>query len=257
MIHNVSGEVRGSIKDIESGLQLMRNLQKNSVDAYVAQTGISEADIIDMMDKETWMTAGEALQKKFIDAIIEKTNIAPSNFADIKNCGYRNLPIKIENYSTNNNPKEMTLDQINKATGKDFKTEAEAIEYIANLQAENARVSAEKKQAEQSVKNKEIGDILEKAVADKKILPAQKDTYKKFLESTFDDTKKLIDEMQPVELLSKKIVQKGNSIGGNTTEKTYKQLAETEPQTLKDMFENDFPKFNELFKAEYGKDYQK
>lgn len=49
-----------------------------------------------------------------------------------------------------------------------------------------------------------------------------------------------------------------NRISNNTpTHKNYRELAATEPETLKLMFEEDFEKFNKLYKAEYGVDYKK
>ncbi len=257
MIHNVSGNLEGQIKDIESGLVLMRNLQQNAVNAYVAQTGISEKQIIAMMDKETWLTASEAVAKKFITAVIDKSDAAPENFADIQNCGYQNLP---ENFKSNkiiNNQiqEKMNLEQINKATGKNFTNEADAIEYIAELEAENKRISAEKKQAEIAAKNQEIENMLTKAVEEKRILPSQKDSYKSLLESSFEATKKLISELQPVNLISKEIKQTGN--GNQPTQKSYRELIATEPETLNEMFKSDFDQFNKLYKAEYGRDFKK
>ncbi len=43
----------------------------------------------------------------------------------------------------------------------------------------------------------------------------------------------------------------------NTTTKTFRELADSEPQTLSKLFTEDFAKFNELYKAEYGKEYAK
>ena len=256
MIHNVSGNLEGQIKDIESGLQLMRNLQQNAVNAYVAQTGIAEKQIIAMMDKETWMTATEALTKKFITSIIDKSDTAPENFAEILNCGYSNLPENILTKSIiyNQIQETMNLEQINKATGKNFTNEADAIAYIAELEAENKRITAEKRQEEISAKNQEIENLLNNAVSEKKILPSQKDTYKSLLESSFEATKKLLSELHAVSLVSKQIKQ---STDNSKSEKTYRQLVESEPEALKQMFENDFEEFNRLYKAEYGKDFQK
>jgi len=254
MIHNVSGYLSGQIKDIESGLQLMRNLQQNAVDAYMQQTGMSESVIKSMMDKETWMTAKEALTKKFITGILDKNDSSPQNLSEIMNCGYGNLPTDILNLTNinNQNQTEMTLEQINKATGNTFTNEADAIAYIANLQAENARIKAEYEQAVQAAKNTEIDNLLTKAMEEKKILPNQKDIYRNLLESSFEATKKLIDGLQPVVLFSDKLKGTNNS---QASTKTYRQLADSEPETLKSLFESNFEEFNRLFKAEYGYDY--
>jgi ATP-dependent Clp protease, protease subunit len=263
MIHNVSASLYGQIKDIESGLQLMRNLQQNAVDAYAIQTGLTTDAVKSMMDKETWMTAKEALAKKFITAIIDKNDSSPQNLAEILNCGYGNMPDCFKNLSNTNKSKienQMTLEQINTATGKTFANDAEAVNYIANMQAENARLTAERTQATQAMRNTEITNIIDKAVTDKKILPGQKDVFRNLLENSFEATKKLIDGLQPVAPLSDRLPNNSNNGGsGNNapTAKTYRQLLEHEPDALKALFENNFEEFNRLYKAEYGYDYVK
>lgn len=39
--------------------------------------------------------------------------------------------------------------------------------------------------------------------------------------------------------------------------KSYRELAESEPETLQKLYHEDFGKFNQLYKAEYGRDYRK
>lgn len=258
MIHNVSASLYGQIKDIESGLQLMRNLQQNAIDAYSVQTGITTDVVKTMMDKETWMTAKEALEKKFITGIIDKNDTSPQNLAEILNCGYDNMPESIKNMTTTNqqnlNIRHMTLEQLNHATGKSFNNDADAINYVANLQAENSRLNAERSQAVQAARNVEIDAMLEKAITAKKILPGQKEIYKNLLENSFEATKKLIDGLQPIVPLSGGINNGGNP---KNTGKTYREMAESNPDVLKDLFENNFDEFNRLYKAEYGVDYVK
>ena len=188
MIHNVTAFVQGEIKDIESALQLMKNLQKNSIDAYVKQTGLTEKVIVEMMNKETWMTATEALDKKFITEIIDENDKKPENFAQISNCGYKNIPQT--NFLNVKNNIEMNLEQINKATGKNFLNEADAIAYLVELQNENKQLKQTVIDAELAVKNKEIEAIIQKAIDQKQILPAQKELYRKILTDSFDTAKK-------------------------------------------------------------------
>jgi len=254
MIHNVSAEVDGEIKDIESALQLMRNLQKNAVDAYVAQTGIPEKEIIAMMDRETWMTANEALQKKFITGIINNTSTLPENFANISNCGYKNVP-KIFEINNNKQIEEMTLEQINKATGKNFANESEALTYIANLEAENIRVNAERRQSEVAARNNEIETVLNKAISEKRILPGQKEVYRNLMQSSFEATKKLVEEMQPVQLISDQIKGNGTPPKSNIEGKTYRQLLETNPDALRQLHKDDIVQFKKLYKDEYGTEF--
>lgn len=249
MIHNVSANLDGNISAIESGLELMKNLQQNAINAYVLQTGLSADEITIMMDKETWMTAQQALDKKFITGIINEA-ARPDNIAEIQNCGYKHLP-KLD--VINQTQKDMNLELVNKTFGKNFTAETDAIQYFMELQTENNALKQAKIEAEKSAKSNEIESILQKAIEDKKILPAKKELYRKMLNDSFDTAKQLVEGLPKAETLSDKIV--GNGTG--EVQETYQELAERNPAKLKELFNNDFDTFNKLFKAEYGKDYIK
>lgn len=70
MVHNVSSPGSDGdyhVKDQES--EILRKANSAIAAAYVAKTGMSESEALDMMEKETWLTAGEAVRIGLIDAI--------------------------------------------------------------------------------------------------------------------------------------------------------------------------------------------
>ena len=75
MIHNVSGVFGGDYHDMDKASEMLQGLNKSIAQAYVAKTGKSEKDILAMLDKETWLTAQEAVEQGFIDKISINKNL--------------------------------------------------------------------------------------------------------------------------------------------------------------------------------------
>lgn len=67
MIHEASTFAFGSKTDIRKTLNALESVDKSIVEVYYNRTGVDKNEIIDMMAKETWMTADEAIKQKFAD----------------------------------------------------------------------------------------------------------------------------------------------------------------------------------------------
>lgn len=74
MIHNVSGGAYGDHNDMDHQAEVLRSANKAIANSYRVKTGMSEKDLLNLMDKETWLSAEEALQMGFIDEIINDNN---------------------------------------------------------------------------------------------------------------------------------------------------------------------------------------
>lgn len=82
MIHNVSiSGVCGDYHDMEKNAEILKNINSALAQSYVKKTGRPEAEILEMMDKETWLTANQALELGFVDEILEEssTNVMLTN----------------------------------------------------------------------------------------------------------------------------------------------------------------------------------
>jgi len=76
MIHNAATIAFGNKNDMKDTSKFLNQIDKSIANAYIVKTGLSQDKLLDMMNKETWMTAQEALENKFIDKIMftdEKT----------------------------------------------------------------------------------------------------------------------------------------------------------------------------------------
>ncbi|RQW12126.1 Clp protease ClpP [Paenibacillus rhizophilus] len=70
MIHNVSSVSRGDYRDHQHESDVIKNYNKSIANAYILKSGLSEAEILDLMDKESWFTAQQALEKGLVDEIM-------------------------------------------------------------------------------------------------------------------------------------------------------------------------------------------
>ncbi len=68
MIHNVSTLTYGDNRKMDSSSKMLSSTDKGIANAYVKKTGMSEEEILNLMNDETWMNAQEAIEKGFADA---------------------------------------------------------------------------------------------------------------------------------------------------------------------------------------------
>lgn len=82
MMHNPSTEVQGEVKDFEKAIEVLNRCKDIIVTAYCRKTGKTAAEISDMMDRETWMTAEEAVEMGFADGILYDDADKPESMTD-------------------------------------------------------------------------------------------------------------------------------------------------------------------------------
>jgi ATP-dependent protease ClpP protease subunit len=72
MIHNASvGYVSGDKNDMEQMMEALTEVDKAIASAYVYKTGLSEREVLKLMNRETWLTANRAIELGFADEKIE------------------------------------------------------------------------------------------------------------------------------------------------------------------------------------------
>ena len=116
MIHTVSGGTWGTVDQIENYAVAMRKFNNQIVDLYSNRTGLSKDELNNMMVKETWLTAQEALDQKFIavkGGESKFTNLISSDNWPFENIGilnnYNNL-VNIEKPENFDNMKKFFAD---------------------------------------------------------------------------------------------------------------------------------------------------
>ena len=71
MIHSVQSSADGDYRQMENTAGVLRDANHAIISAYVAKTGRPEAEIADMMDAETWITAERAVELGLVDRVMQ------------------------------------------------------------------------------------------------------------------------------------------------------------------------------------------
>ncbi|MDP3088857.1 MAG: Clp protease ClpP [Methylotenera sp.] len=106
MIHNASGMVWGDKTAMRETADLLEKIEGSIVTDYTNKTGKDAAEVIALMDAETWFSAQEALDGGFIDRIAasssSKTNQNKWNLAAFEKAPAALLAIPYESPAPNN-----------------------------------------------------------------------------------------------------------------------------------------------------------
>jgi ATP-dependent protease ClpP protease subunit len=87
MIHNVSGCAQGDYHEMDKTSQVLVNANTTICNTYRLKTGMGEKQLLELMDRETWLNAQQALKYRFIDEIIgDNGTLAPQRQALNNNC---------------------------------------------------------------------------------------------------------------------------------------------------------------------------
>lgn len=75
MVHNVGSGAQGDYHIMDKESQILQTANRAIAAAYMAKTGMSEQEALEMMDQETWLTAQQAVDKGLIDEIAGNQNL--------------------------------------------------------------------------------------------------------------------------------------------------------------------------------------
>lgn len=70
MIHNVSCSAQGDYRTMDHTSAVLQNANRAVSNIYQLKTGMSERELLKLMNEETWMEAGRAVELGFVDEII-------------------------------------------------------------------------------------------------------------------------------------------------------------------------------------------
>lgn len=101
MIHNSWIVTVGNAKELRDTADLLDKTDEASNQAYLNRAlNISEEELKELLDAETWLTASEALEKGFIDEILEPNEIAAS-ISDERYKLFKSVPSSITKQDNN------------------------------------------------------------------------------------------------------------------------------------------------------------
>ena len=70
MVHRAATYTDGNYHAMDAASEALQKADRAIASAYVAKSGMTEKDVLDMMDKTTWLTAQDAVDKKLIDKVM-------------------------------------------------------------------------------------------------------------------------------------------------------------------------------------------
>lgn len=70
MVHCVSSGAKGNHAVMEHTAGMLRTADRAMCTAYTAKTGMAEQEALEMMEKETWLTAAQAKEMGLVDAVM-------------------------------------------------------------------------------------------------------------------------------------------------------------------------------------------
>ncbi len=84
MIHNSSSACRGDYHAMDKESEVLQQVNKAIASAYVAKTGMSEQEALELMDRESWITASQAVEYGLIDSIAGQELNKPANSSQMQ-----------------------------------------------------------------------------------------------------------------------------------------------------------------------------
>ena len=79
MIHNVSSYASGDCNEFEKQADILKTANQSIANAYIEKTGLSNENLLQMMNAETWLTSKQAVEKGFVDEVLFEDNISLRN----------------------------------------------------------------------------------------------------------------------------------------------------------------------------------
>jgi ATP-dependent protease ClpP protease subunit len=70
MIHKAWSGMQGNSEDLAHESQVLDGIDQSIANAYEAKTGMSSGDLLNLMSKETWLGANDAVKYGFADSIL-------------------------------------------------------------------------------------------------------------------------------------------------------------------------------------------
>lgn len=71
MIHNASGGAMGDYHAMDKESEVLQTVNRAITAAYMEKTSLGQEELLGLMDRETWLTAEQAVEYGFVDSIIK------------------------------------------------------------------------------------------------------------------------------------------------------------------------------------------
>lgn len=219
LIHQASTFGEGNADDLQKQADQLQSFDNTIVKIYMEKTGKDEEFIRNLMKQNRWMSASEAVENGFCTGILETI-------------------------SNNINLKIMNEEEIAKLTQENEALKAQ----IAELQAKLAEMEGKEEATEAEMIDAEIDAAIEAG----KITDTEKEVYSNFGKGNVKGLREKLKAIEP----KKKVFNFTKDPEPDTNLK-WDDLYRKHPDKLRDLKQNNFPVFNQIFREKFGTDYKK
>lgn len=202
MIHNPWTVVMGEADEMRKQADVMDKIKDVIVGIYLRKTRISRAELSDLMDNETWLTAEEAKRMNFIDVISGGLAIAACATTGFIN-NFNNIPKslkmaeELENVSNElevtNEVETTEVEETVEETVEEVTNETEEVENVEETESTEETTEVEEVQ-EETILNK-VKTYLASLISDKKENEELSDRYGE-VSNELKDANNLIEDLK-------------------------------------------------------------
>lgn len=236
MLHKPMSFAEGNENEVESSLQILKSLTDDYRQAYASKMGITPEAVEDLWNKgDVWLTAQKALEMKLIDAIEgEEAPVTKADAIMIQACGFKE-PVNINAMNREEIIQLLNLDPSS--------TDEQIMDALKEL-----KTKADAHDAEQAASADQAAEALvNNAIAQKKILPAQKNNFLALAKSSFETTKATIEAMPVITSVHSQLGSKGTPDAKDKYKDwSLEDFLEKDPEALAKMEDEDPNRFKAL-----------
>ncbi len=263
MYHRVCGYVYGNSDETRAAADMMDNFEGTLVDMLASRTGLSKEEArsryFDGVDH--WLSAEDALREKLCDEIINtgrdiKEIESITNSRDAFNY-YNNQIINLNKREMKDPKAFASALNINETDDESVvlghvKTVVNERETLRQqLQAEQAKTT-ELENRVKAFEGAKVKNLIDGAIADKRIGEDDREAYTKLAEQDFDNTEKILNKMKPVGRIKDQLPKEG----AKPEESGWDFDKYHQAGRLENLKKDNPDRYAELFKAKFGHEPQ-
>ena len=261
MLHAVSGGAWGNASDLRDMATQMEVLQGDLAKMIANRCGMKQEEVLAKYfdEKDHWLSAPEALQMQLIDGIYEMAEepVPTQTTEEI----YTYFNNRLRNQPLKPNDEMGLLDSIKKVPSfANMADEDAVLAHIRELENKATKVESLEKAVDsykeklQALEDKEVTAFIDKAIAEKRITDAQKESFTALMKSDRENTEKLINSMKPQPERRINDVYNVDHSSTSLTDKTWDELDKAgQLSTLRNA---DLNAFKAKYKEKFGIDYK-
>ena len=263
MLHSVSGGAWGNASDLRSMAEQMEVLQGDLAAMIAGRCGMDKEEVLAKYfdEKDHWLNANEALEMKLIDGIydMDGEQVEAKTADDLY--AYFNNRLQVQ---PQNNENEMALLESLKSGIPSFANLADENAVLAHVrELENKAAKADSlaqavegyKKKLQDIENKEIAAVVDKAIAEHRIIAEQKEAFMALMKTDRENTEKLLASMKARPF--RRIVDELRDETGSPANLAGKSWDELDKAgKLSELRNADFETFKAKYKEKFGLDYK-